>query len=79
MLAWNGGAFFCVAQRKMAAVVLAAIVGSVVLGAGLTLWAWCKYRKASNDRKTQRIYETIVAYEKVATVEEHVETNVVSV
>ena len=26
--------------------------------------------KASNDRKTQRIYETIVAYEKVATVEE---------
>ena len=63
------GLFFCGAQKKMAAVVLAAIVGSVVLGAGLTLWAWCKYRKASNDRKTQRIYETIVAYEKVATVE----------
>jgi hypothetical protein len=59
----------------MAAVVLAAIVGSVVLGAGLTLWAWCKYRKVSNDRKrkTRRIYETIVAYEKVATVDGHVE------
>ena len=57
----------------MAAVVLAVIVGSAVLGSGLTLWAWCKYRKASNDRKTQRIYETIVAYEKVATVEEQAE------
>lgn len=53
-----------------AAVVFGVIVGSFVLGLGLSCWAWWKYRSAANDRKTRQIYETIVAYEKVATVEE---------